>query len=87
LCVKAGSSTVVMPGASAGTANSVSPLPRPAASSPLALGAIATTMITFATSPLVTNHLSPRIRQPSPAGSAVVAIPEGSEPACSSVTA
>ena len=44
-------------------------------------------MITSATSPLVTNHFSPRMRQPEPVGVAVVAIPDGSEPACSSVTA
>ena len=67
---------MLIPGVSVGTANSVGPS-----------GAAATTMITSATSPLVTNHLSPRIRQPSPTGSAVVAIPEGSDPACSSVTA
>ena len=66
-----------MPGASAGTRNSVGPS-----------GATATTMITSATSPLVTNHFSPRMRQPPPSsGSAVVAIADGSEPARASVTA
>ena len=40
-----------------------------------------------ATSPTVTNHLTPSIRQPSPSGVAVVAMPLGSEPACSSVIA
>ena len=46
-------------------------------------------MITSATSPLVTNHFSPRIRQPppSPSGAAVVSIADGSEPASASVTA
>jgi hypothetical protein len=51
-------------------------------------GAIATTMITSATSPLVTNHFSPLIRQPPPAsGVADVSIADGSEPASASVTA
>jgi hypothetical protein len=35
----------------------------------------------------VTNHFSPSISQPSPSCRAVVAMPDGSEPACSSVTA
>ena len=44
-------------------------------------------MITSATSPLVTNHFSPRIRQPPSDGVALVAIADGSEPASASVTA
>ena len=66
-----------MPGSPVGTRNNVGPS-----------GAIATTTITSATSPLVTNHFSPRIRQPPPSrGDAVVSIAEGSEPAFASVTA
>jgi hypothetical protein len=38
-------------------------------------------------SPEVTNHFSPSITQPPSRRRAVVAIPDGSEPACSSVTA
>ena len=44
-------------------------------------------MWTSATSPLVTNHFSPRIRQPASVRSAVVVMPDGSEPASASVTA
>ena len=56
--------------------------PRARANSVGPSGATATTTSTSATSPLVTNHFSPRIRQPPPgSGSAVVAIPDGSEPA------
>jgi acyl-CoA dehydrogenase len=40
-----------------------------------------------ATSPEVTNHFSPSMRQPPSSGVAVVAIPDGSEPASASVTA
>ena len=51
-------------------------------------GATATTMITSATSPLVTNHFSPRIRHPPPSsGVADVSIADGSDPASASVTA
>ena len=52
-------------------------------------GATATTIIAVATSPLVTNHFSPRMCQPAPpaSGAAVVVIPDGSEPASASVTA
>ena len=38
-------------------------------------------------SPTVTNHFSPLITYPSPRGTAVAAIIDGSEPAPSSVTA
>ena len=49
--------------------------------------AIASTRRWSATSPTVTNHLTPSIRQPSPSGVAVVAMPLGSEPASASVIA
>ena len=45
------------------------------------------TIITRAASAEVTNHFSPSITQPPSLRVAVVAIFEGSEPACSSVTA
>ena len=75
-----GSSTISMPGAPASTRNSVG------RGSPSAI-AFATTMYTAHTSPEVTNHFSPSMRQPASVRCAVVAIPDGSEPACSSVTA
>jgi hypothetical protein len=65
------------PGRSASTMNSVGPCP----------SAFATTMWAVATSPLVTNHFSPSITQPAPSRRAVVRMPDGSEPANSSVTA
>ena len=49
--------------------------------------ALAMTIITRAASAEVTNHFSPSITQPPSLRVAVVAIFEGSEPACSSVTA
>ena len=72
-----GSSTTEIPGEVASTRNSVGPSP----------SAFATTMKTVAMSPEVTNHFSPSITQPPSRRRAVVAIPDGSEPACSSVTA
>ena len=45
------------------------------------------TMKTAAMSPVVTNHFSPLITQPPSVLTAVVAMPDGSDPACSSVTA
>ena len=48
---------------------------------------LATTISTRATSPEVTNHFSPLMRQPASVATAVVAIPLGSEPASASVTA
>ncbi len=76
--VNGGSSTNSRPSASASTMNNVGPYP----------AQIATTMCAAATSPLVTNHFSPsRSQPPAPSGVAVVRMPEGSEPACSSVTA
>ena len=48
---------------------------------------LAITISTRATSPEVTNHFSPLIRQPPSVATAVLAIPPGSEPASASVTA
>lgn len=45
------------------------------------------TTSTSATSPEVTNHFSPLIRKPPSVRTALVSIPEGSEPAFRSVTA
>ena len=49
--------------------------------------ALATTMCAAATSPVVTNHFSPLIRQPPAILAAVARISDGSDPANSSVTA
>ena len=86
--MKGGSSTVVMPGASAGTANSVvrRGVAGSSSDSP-GSRAYAATTITAAMSPKVTNHFSPLISQPPGTRRATVRMPDGSLPACSSVTA
>ena len=75
-----GLSTYSTPGADGSIRNSVGR--RSAPSTTLAM-----TISTLATSPEVTNHFSPLMRQPASVATAVDAIPPGSDPASASVTA